>query len=46
MTEIPIKAEITGSIWKVLKTVGDKVAEDEPVVVLESMKMEIPHLRA
>lgn len=42
MSEIPIKAEIAGSIWKVLKAVGEKVAEDEVVMIMESMKMEIP----
>ncbi|MGH7462771.1 MAG: acetyl-CoA carboxylase biotin carboxyl carrier protein subunit, partial [Longimicrobiales bacterium] len=39
-----IKSEITGSLWKLLKNVGDQVDEDEPIMVLESMKMEIPVL--
>jgi acetyl-CoA carboxylase biotin carboxyl carrier protein len=39
---IEIKTDITGSVWKVLKRVGDAVAEDEPILILESMKMEIP----
>ena len=29
-------------MWKVLKVAGDDIAEDEPVLILESMKMEIP----
>ncbi|WBY01052.1 biotin/lipoyl-binding carrier protein [Ramlibacter tataouinensis] len=37
-----IKSEITGSLWKLVKNPGDAVAEDEPIMVLESMKMEIP----
>lgn len=37
-----IKSEITGAVWKIVKTVGDRIAEDEPIMVLESMKMEIP----
>lgn len=37
-----IKSEITGSLWKVLKAPGDAVEEDEPIMILESMKMEIP----
>ena len=39
---IEIKTDITGSVWKVLKRVGDAVEEDEPILILESMKMEIP----
>jgi len=37
-----IKSEITGSLWKLVKAVGDAVEEDEPIMILESMKMEIP----
>jgi len=42
MAIIDIKTEITGNVWKVLHQVGDKVSEDEPIMILESMKMEIP----
>ena len=42
MAKIELKADITGTLWKVLKSVGDAVAEDEPILILESMKMEIP----
>jgi acetyl-CoA carboxylase biotin carboxyl carrier protein len=42
MAIIDVKAEITGNVWKVLAKPGQKVAEDEPIVMLESMKMEIP----
>ena len=42
MAIVDLKTEITGSVWKILKTVGESVEEDEPVMVLESMKMEIP----
>ena len=41
MAIVDLKTEITGSVWKILKTVGESVEEDEPVLVLESMKMEI-----
>jgi acetyl-CoA carboxylase biotin carboxyl carrier protein len=37
-----ICAEITGNVWKVLVKVGDKVAAGDTLVILESMKMEIP----
>ena len=42
MPIIELKSDITGTVWKVLKNPGDKVAEDEPIVILESMKMEVP----
>jgi acetyl-CoA carboxylase biotin carboxyl carrier protein len=42
MAIIDVKAEITGNVWKVLATPGQKVGEDEAIVMLESMKMEIP----
>ncbi|MEP7206749.1 MAG: acetyl-CoA carboxylase biotin carboxyl carrier protein subunit [Casimicrobiaceae bacterium] len=42
MATIELKADITGSVWKVLKMAGDAVEEDEPVLIMESMKMEIP----
>ncbi|MSP17564.1 MAG: biotin/lipoyl-binding carrier protein [Myxococcales bacterium] len=37
-----ICAHITGTVWKVEKRVGDAVSEGETVVILESMKMEMP----
>ncbi len=37
-----IEAPITANVWKVLKKEGDHVSEGELVVILESMKMEIP----
>lgn len=37
-----ITAHITGTVWKITKRVGDAVAEGEAVVILESMKMEMP----
>jgi acetyl-CoA carboxylase biotin carboxyl carrier protein len=37
-----ITAHITGTVWKIEKKVGDPVAEGESVVILESMKMEMP----
>jgi biotin carboxyl carrier protein len=40
MTEV--KAELVGSVWKVEARAGDQVQEDDVLIVLESMKMEIP----
>ena len=37
-----IKASMAGSIWQIHVSVGDQVAKGQDVVVLESMKMEIP----
>lgn len=44
MAKSEVKSEITGAVWKVLVKPGDKIATDEPVMILESMKMEIPVL--
>ena len=37
-----IKAELAGNVWKVLSKAGQDVAADETLLILESMKMEIP----
>jgi acetyl-CoA carboxylase biotin carboxyl carrier protein len=37
-----IAAHITGNVWKIEVSVGDEVEEGDTVVILESMKMEIP----
>lgn len=37
-----IKSPMAGSVWKILKSVGDTVDYGDAVVILESMKMEIP----
>lgn len=37
-------AEVTGSVWKIVAKPGDLLEMDDPVMVLESMKMEIPVL--
>jgi acetyl-CoA carboxylase biotin carboxyl carrier protein len=39
MTEV--KAELVGNVWKITSKVGDEVAEDDVLMILESMKMEI-----
>ena len=39
---VEVEAQIAGSVWKIEKTVGDDVAEDDVLMILESMKMEIP----
>jgi acetyl-CoA carboxylase biotin carboxyl carrier protein len=37
-----IRAEMVANVWKVLKAAGDEVSEGDTLVILESMKMEIP----
>ena len=37
-----IEAHITGNVWKIEVAVGDTVEDGDTVVILESMKMEIP----
>ena len=37
-----IKSQIKAIVWKVVKEVDDNVAIDEEIIILESMKMEIP----
>lgn len=39
---LDVKAPLTGNVWKIVVTVGQKVAQDEELLILESMKMEIP----
>jgi acetyl-CoA carboxylase biotin carboxyl carrier protein len=39
-----VVAELVAAVLKVEVEVGDRVAADDPVVILESMKMEIPVL--
>ncbi|HSN19851.1 MAG TPA: biotin/lipoyl-binding carrier protein [Usitatibacter sp.] len=44
MAKKEIRSEITGSVWKILKRAGDAVEEEDSLMILESMKMEIPVL--
>lgn len=37
-----IRAEMVANVWKVVAATGDEVAEGDTLVILESMKMEIP----
>lgn len=42
MARIEIKSEITGTVWQVKASPGDKLESGDVLVVIESMKMEIP----
>jgi acetyl-CoA carboxylase biotin carboxyl carrier protein len=39
-----VRAEMVANVWKVVAAAGDEVAEGDTLVILESMKMEIPVL--
>jgi biotin carboxyl carrier protein len=39
-----VRAEMVANVWKVLVSEGDQVADGDTLVILESMKMEIPVL--
>ena len=42
MARREVESEVTGSVWKVLLEVGASVSEGDVIMILESMKMEIP----
>ncbi len=42
MAQVEVKSDVTGTVWKIETKVGDKVSEDDDLMILESMKMEIP----
>jgi acetyl-CoA carboxylase biotin carboxyl carrier protein len=37
-----VEAHITGTVWKIEVEIGDQIDEGDTVVILESMKMEMP----
>lgn len=43
MTE-NVCAEMSANVWQIVVSVGDQVSEGDPLMILESMKMEIPVL--
>lgn len=42
MAQVDLMSEVTGTVWKVLTAVGAAVDAEDPVLLIESMKMEIP----
>jgi len=38
---IKIESEVSGTVWKIEKAVGDSIQDGETIMILESMKMEI-----
>jgi acetyl-CoA carboxylase biotin carboxyl carrier protein len=39
---VTVTSPVTGTVWKLEVSVGDEVQEGEELMILESMKMEIP----
>ena len=42
MNKVVLSSEISGSVWKIKCNVGDIIKEGQEVLIIESMKMEIP----
>lgn len=42
MARITVTSEISGIVWKVTSQVGGNLNAEDPIVILEAMKMEIP----
>lgn len=42
MARIEITSEVTGNVWKIEAAVGDDLNNEDVIMILESMKMEIP----
>ncbi|MDM0113498.1 biotin/lipoyl-binding carrier protein [Variovorax sp. J22R133] len=43
-TQTTIRSDITGTVWKIVVDEGSTLQADDTIMVLESMKMEIPVL--
>jgi acetyl-CoA carboxylase biotin carboxyl carrier protein len=44
MTTQKVRSEVTGTVWKIVAQVGTALDADDTIMILESMKMEIPVL--
>jgi acetyl-CoA carboxylase biotin carboxyl carrier protein len=42
MSKVEVESEVTGNVWKIESKVGDRVEVEDVLMILESMKMEIP----
>ncbi len=42
MAILNVHCEITGKVWKIEAAVGDQLEEGDTILIIESMKMEIP----
>ncbi|MDX2203894.1 MAG: biotin/lipoyl-binding carrier protein [Hyphomicrobiaceae bacterium] len=42
MADIEARTEVAGSVWKILAEVGQRIEAGDTIMLIESMKMEIP----
>jgi acetyl-CoA carboxylase biotin carboxyl carrier protein len=42
MARVQVLSEVSGSIWKIEAAVGAQLGADDTILIIESMKMEIP----
>ena len=42
MSKIEVASEVTGNVWKIESSVGDQIGAGHVLMIIESMKMEIP----
>ena len=42
MSRIEVASEVTGNVWKIESSVGDQIGAGHVLMIIESMKMEIP----
>ena len=42
MARVEVNTEVTGNVWKIEAAVGDDLQAEDVIMILESMKMEIP----
>jgi acetyl-CoA carboxylase biotin carboxyl carrier protein len=42
MAVIELKSELTGTVWRLVASKGQVLQEDDTLLIIESMKMEIP----
>ncbi|MBT4491941.1 MAG: acetyl-CoA carboxylase biotin carboxyl carrier protein subunit [Gammaproteobacteria bacterium] len=42
MAKVEVRTDVTGNVWKITAKTGDPLNEEDVIMILESMKMEIP----
>ena len=42
MAKVEAKSEVSGSVWQIVAKVGQRIEPGETIMIIESMKMEIP----
>ena len=42
MATIYVVSDVTGTVWEIIAAVGQSLDEDDEIIIIESMKMEIP----